>query len=65
MLEKNSKIFVVTFFAAIFLSIAHTYYVIVIKRDFAVYSNSDNIPLPADMYVQLYKSITKKVRSIL
>ena len=57
MLDSNSKIFFTVFFAAIFLSVAMTWYTIVLKGDYRTYTASDEVPEPTDVYYDIIEYV--------
>ena len=55
MIDSNfgTKLFYGIFFLLILASIALTYYTIVIKQDYVVFSEEDELPEPYDFYKDL------------
>jgi len=60
MLSKNSKVFFVVFFFIILSSIALTYYNIYILKNYNTFTESDDIPAPTDVYIDLFNLLRGK-----
>lgn len=52
-IRRNSQIFFALFFLAMCVSIGFTYYRIVVQEDFAVFTDPETVPNPADFFAYL------------
>jgi len=56
--NMGTKIFFAVFFMAMFMSIGLTYYHTIVRQDYAVFTDTDAVPNPADFFAYLVNTVT-------